>query len=680
MAQLDDKLRTQLLGFFFEESLEGLSTMEAALLAFGEGTPDPEVVNTVFRAMHSIKGSSGSFGLTAISQFAHRAETLLDQVRAGTRPASREVVDVLLETTDRLRGMIERVRAGGDADAAQAADTAAKLELLLGGSAPVHDAVSASAAPAAVSAPARWKIEFAPNEEMLQGGNDPVRILRALAELGELRVEADTARLPALAELDPERCFLAWRIELTSDASEAEVRDPFAWVEDECRLAFTREQREEAQPQSAAPAAEVPRAPAAGAAEPATRSSGSIRVGTDKVDVLVNLVGELVITQSMLSQIGGDPAGVRIERLASGLALLARNTRELQEAVMRIRMLPVSVTFARFPRLVRDLAQQLGKQIELRTAGENTELDKTVLEQLGDPLVHLVRNALDHGLETPAERLAAGKPETGTVTLNAFHQGGNIVIEVSDDGRGLPRERIRAKAIARGLCGADEELSTERIHDLIFAAGFSTAETISDVSGRGVGMDVVRRNIQSLGGSVAVHSVEGKGSTFTICLPLTLAIVDGQLVRVGDDTYVVPLVSIVESLVVKRELVSSIVGRVDVYRLRNEAIPIVRLWELFGSKPDREDLDGALLVIVEGRSGKGALLVDELLGQQQVVVKSLGHVYARTPGISGATILGDGTVALILDVPGVIDTARGTQRPRARARTESAAREQGEAA
>ncbi|MDH5216766.1 MAG: chemotaxis protein CheW, partial [Gammaproteobacteria bacterium] len=386
----------------------------------------------------------------------------------------------------------------------------------------------------------------------------------------------------------------------------------------------------------------------------AAGETSSIRVSIDKVDALINMVGELVITQSMLGQLGEDIDMTKIESLKDGLAQLERNTRELQESVMRIRMLPISFAFQRFPRMVRDLTQKLDKKVNLVLLGEHTELDKTVMEKIGDPLVHLVRNSVDHGVETPAERLAKGKDETGTVTLNAFHQGGNIVIEISDDGAGINKERVLAKARERGLVAPDETPSDEKIYDMIFHPGFSTADQISDVSGRGVGMDVVKKNIRALGGNIDISSTPDQGSVFRIRLPLTLAILDGQLVRVGQETFIVPLVSIIESIQVKEERVNEIAGKAELYKLREDYIPIVRLYDAFSSKPDSEQLVDGLLVVVEGDGQRVALFVDDLLGQQQVVIKSLETNYRSVEGVSGATILGDGTVALILDVSGLI--------------------------
>jgi two-component system chemotaxis sensor kinase CheA len=400
--------------------------------------------------------------------------------------------------------------------------------------------------------------------------------------------------------------------------------------------------------------------------DPATRTdlplsspgdSGSIRVSVDKIDELMNTVGELMITQAMLIQLGDQLTGPQTEPLRAGLAQLERNMRELQESVMRVRMLPISFVFSRFPRMVRDLAQRLGKQIELKLTGEQTELDKTVLEKIGDPLVHLVRNCIDHGIESPERRVAAGKPAAGTVHLDATHRGGNISVEVSDDGSGIDKERILAKARARGMVGANESLSDAEVYELIFQPGFSTVEKATDLSGRGVGMDVVRRNVKSLGGKIEVRSDPGRGARFTITLPLTLAIVDGQSVAVGRETYIVPLISIVESMQLHGGSVSRLGTRGEVFSFRGEYLPIIRLHELFAVEPRARALQDGLVVVAEGDGRRVGLFVDDLLGQQQVVIKSLETNYGHIEGISGATILGDGSVALILDVPGLIRAA-----------------------
>ena len=494
-----------------------------------------------------------------------------------------------------------------------------------------------------------------------------------LQRSGTLTAQADISRLPLLDAIDPESCYLSWSIELTGQIPRTKLDEVFDWVDSNCRLEFTPTGAAPAalgvpavSPPAAviaaspaeartAPPAEAERSPAAGApVQKAGAESGSIRVATEKVDDIINLVGELLITQSMLSGFadGIDPND--LDRLRQGLSQLARNTRELQESVMQIRMLPISFAFNRFPRIVHDLSRKLAKKVELKLTGEGTELDKTVLEKISDPLVHLVRNALDHGLETPDRRLAAGKHETGTIELAAFHEGGNIIIEVRDDGAGLNKTRILQKARERGLIPADQELTDEQIDNLIFMPGFSTAEQISDVSGRGVGMDVVRRNINDLGGHVQISSRAGLGSTIRIRLPLTLAILDGQLVRVGKEVYIISLLAIVETIQVTKERVNTLAGRAEVFRLRDEYLPVVKLCDQFGVEPDSRSAEDGLLVVVESDGKRAGVLVDDLLAQQQVVIKSLESNFKSVSGIAGATILGDGTVALIIDAPELI--------------------------
>jgi two-component system chemotaxis sensor kinase CheA len=494
-------------------------------------------------------------------------------------------------------------------------------------------------------------------------------MLRELADLGELDVRTDIGALPALAKLDAQSCYLAWDIELSGNTTEEAIRQVFEWADGDCDLQIQAVETPVAGLAASEPAAQESAADCliAGAAAapksepkgempiPAAADQGSIRVNVDKIDELMNTVGELVITQAMLRQLGARLEGPVAEKLREGLGQLERYMRELQESVMRVRMLPINTVFSRFPRMVRDLAQRLGKQIELKLTGEQTELDKTVLEKIGDPLVHLVRNSIDHGIESPEVRAAAGKPVVGTVRLDACHRGGNIAVEVSDDGGGLDKNRILAKARERGLVGPNDVLTDEQIHELLFMPGFSTAEKTTDVSGRGVGMDVVRRNVKQLGGKIELRSEMGKGSKCIITLPLTLAIVDGQSVSVGSETYIVPLLSIVESMQLTAAKVSRLSGQAEVFSFRGYYLPIVRLHELFGVEPRARALDDGLVVVAEGEGHQRiGLFVDDLLGQQQVVIKSLEANYGHVEGVSGATILGDGSVALILDIPGLI--------------------------
>lgn len=685
-------------GVFFEECLEGLNVMESGLLNLDQGT-DIEDINSIFRAAHSIKGGSATFGFMEISAFTHVMETLLDEMRDGRRTVTRDGVDLLLESVDVLRGMVDAVRGNEEVDKTRVAEVQEKLMCMLAGESslstgdaaqPLAMAGADDAAGAAKGARAGqqvasdivsgktsagvagWQISFRPHPGLLKNGNEPARIFRELQALGDLETEADLSGLPGLGEIDPQQCYLGWMLTLHGDVAPGDIEELFSWVVDECELEIIPlDVPEPVSAGDAVPpaAAAMPQTPAARAGAPAAtagpgqkpaagnRDSGSIRVAIDKVDELINLVGELVITQSMLSEIGSNvrckDSGV-LDKLRDGLSQLERNTRELQQNVLQIRMLPISFTFSRFPRLVRDLSSKLEKQVELVLVGEKTEVDKTVLEKIGDPLVHLVRNSLDHGLETPAVRKAAGKPETGRLELCAYHEGGDIIIKVIDDGAGLHRDRIRAKAIERGLITKDDDLTDERVYNLIFQAGFSTAEQVSDVSGRGVGMDVVRRNIRDLGGNVTITSTPGAGSAVTIRLPLTLAILDGQLMRVGRETYIVSLINIVESIQVHPESLGRITGQAELYKLREAYIPIIRLNRLFGMQSGIEDLQQGLLVVVESDGQQVGLFVDDLMGQQQVVIKSLETNFRQIQGVSGATILGDGTVALILDVPGLI--------------------------
>jgi two-component system chemotaxis sensor kinase CheA len=643
---------------FFEESFEGLDIMESGLLQLEQGEVDMENINTIFRSAHSIKGGSGTFGFSAVADFTHDMETLLDQMRNGERQVSAPVVNTLLGCVDVLRNMLHAIKEGDEIDTANVAQMTSALKGILG-EASVADDASSTAGSSAGQGGGGWNVVFKPHADIMQTGNDTVRLLRELCELSpDFEVTVNNDALPALAELDPEACYQSWCIQLKGDGiSEADIRDVFAWVDDECELSIEaiNDAVSDSRQSGAAAATERRQGERRGAAR--SGESSSIRVNISKVDELINMVGELVITQSMLSQFGEDEDfnESHIERLKDGLAQLEGHTRELQESVMRIRMMPISFAFQRFPRLVHDLSSQFGKKIELLMTGEATELDKTVLEKIGDPLVHLVRNSLDHGIEAPDVRREAGKAESGLIQLAAYHQGGNIVIEIKDDGAGLNREKILSKAKQNGLVGEDERLSDEQIDDLIFRPGFSTADVVSDVSGRGVGMDVVRRNIRELGGTVEVVSTPGQGSVFTIRLPLTLAILDGQLVGIGSETYILPVISIIESLQVIPEHVNAVAGRAEVYRLRDEYIPIVRLYDIFGIEPLSTSLNEGLLVVVEAEGKKIAIFVDELQAQQQVVIKSLETNFKRVQGLSGATILGDGTVALIIDIAGLIE-------------------------
>ncbi|OEE76643.1 chemotaxis protein CheA [Enterovibrio norvegicus FF-162] len=663
----------QLRRIFYEECRENLEILERELLSLDpDGDIDLDVINTIFRAAHSIKGGGATFNLNEISQFTHVMETLLDEAREGKRRLDSSTIDLFLKGGDCINSMLIAYETNSDFDhVLRDALTDELNKLLDSGSADKASPVVADepepSAASELEGDGDWIVLFTPHKDMFFSGNDPVRILRELFDLGvHCNVECLTDTLPTLSEMEPEMCYLSWRITVEGHIDITLVEEIFEWVEDECDLAISRTQKEpdEALDVIASSAEADPVAPKpATAAKPsakqaATKSDAvsSIRVEIDKVDNLINLVGELVITQSMLTELSQNFSESKIERLQAGLDQLLQNTKELQESVLNIRMLPISFAFNRFPRLIRDLSAQLGKTVELVIEGEQTELDKTVLERITDPLVHLVRNAVDHGLELPDVRADKGKSETGRVSLYAYHQGGSIVIEVRDDGAGLNKERVWKKAIEKGLIHQDtalDDLTNHQVYNLIFAPGFSTADVVSDVSGRGVGMDVVKRNIEDLGGHIEVDSEIDVGSVFRISLPLTLAILDGQLVKLADQVFVVPLISIIESIQIESERVKVATGGVELYRLRDENIPILRLKEEFGLG-ESGALDKQLLCLVEASGNRVGLLLDEMLGQQQVVIKSLESNYTRVNGVSGATILGDGSVSLILDIQGLM--------------------------
>lgn len=659
---------------FYEESFEGLDTMETGLLGMTDGGTDLDVVNDIFRAAHSIKGGSATFGFSALASFTHIMEGLLDEMREGKREADQNVVNVLLESVDEMRTLMTAYQDNEEPDVEQMQELQQKLEKVCGmESSAKPEAPEAKDDSDAADRRMGWHIEFSPHDDLLTTGNDPTLLLTELNELGEMSLTMDDSKLPSFSHMNSEQCYLSWSIELLGEEIEEEtITEIFEWVEDECdlvlkgiyperkesdRRAGDRRVEEQQEDRRQNDRRTGPRRPSD--KKPSAQAT-TIRVDTNRIDELIDMVGELVITQSMLGQLGEEFEMNKLAQLREGLEELERNSREIQEAVMRVRMQPISFAFNRFPRMVHDLSQKLDKRVRLELVGEDTEMDKTVMEKINDPLVHLVRNSMDHGLEGPEERLAACKEEEGYVRLKAFHQGGSIVVEVSDDGRGLNRDVLFEKGVEKGLIKETDILSDEQVFMLLFAAGFSTAEALSDISGRGVGLDVVRRNIESLGGNVDVRSVFGEGTVFTIRLPLTLAVLDGQLLQVDGQTFVLPLVSIVESLQMSSEAISALAGDTRVYRLRDEYIPIVSLSELFHTRTEElgkadADISGKLLVIVEWADKRIGLMVDELLGQQQVVIKSLETNYERVAGLSGATILGDGTVSLILDISGIMD-------------------------
>ncbi len=652
---------------FLAESLSGLDSMEADLLELERGSRDPELLQAIFRTVHSIKGGSGSLGFDAIADFSHHLETLLDDLRSGAVEPSREIIDLLLRSVDAERSLLGEVQNGIGIDIVP-------VEHLKNAIIRWHGNVQrqvASIAQSTVGESMTYVIEFKPHRGFFLSGNDPIRILRELATLGELEIICDVGSLPMLADIDPESSYLSWTCRLLTIHSAAAVREVFAWVTEDCDLniqalpelelpSFLRETKPNL---SSVDKRDDNRGLGRRASDKVTldlstsdvtsTKAQTLQVTAEKIDGLVNLVGELVITQTMLKQNIDTFEMSRLGQLQATVALMERNTRELQQAVLAIRMLPVSFVFGRFHRMVRDIGMSLGKKIELKISGENSELDKSVIEKLFDPLTHLVRNALDHGLETSEERLRAGKPETGTISLHAQHRGGHIEIHVHDDGRGLDAEKIAAKARAAGLIASDETLDAQRAQQLIFRSGFSTAERVSDLSGRGVGLDVVRENITSLGGRVEVASTPGQGSTFLIRLPLTLAIVDGMFVRVGIDTFVLPLAFIIECMQSNEHAIKSIAGQGTVVEVRGEYLPVVELRRICNIA-NGLDVGQGVFVLMEADSKRVALLVDSLIGQDQVVIKSLETNYQKVDHLAGATILGDGRVALILDPNSIV--------------------------
>jgi two-component system chemotaxis sensor kinase CheA len=690
---------------FMQESAEHVEAMEAGLLALRTAPDDAETLNAIFRSAHSIKGGAGSFGLTNLVRFTHALENLLDRLRSLEIPATAEVISLLLQSVDVLRAMLDAGADGGMPDGAR--QLAEQIESLSAAQPVSEEMAGGLKAGSPKTSPnealddrvvARelnfYRVEFRPHREMFSSGTNPIMLLRNLAALGTVSVcQLHAEELPPLDELDPAQCYLSWTIELASSCAEEELHEVFEFVEHLAEVTVQRVdqplpaekglalQRPSVQPRTldAVPAAvpektekvdrrkEEERRKAderrAARKPSAAAESSSIRVATDKVDRLIDLVGELVIAQVMTAQMVEDFEPSCLPKLREAVAAMERGTRELHERVMAVRMMPVGTLFQRYARVVYDIAQSTGKQIRLETDGEETEIDKSMLELLGDPLTHLIRNAADHGIEASAVRLAANKPAEGLIQMRAFHRSGRIVIEISDDGAGIDTTRVRAKAVERGLIAEEADLSDDQIRMLIFAPGFSTREEVSDLSGRGVGMDVVRRNVQQLSGTVGLASELGSGSTVSIELPLTLAILEGLLVRVADRTLVLPLLTVVEAVPSKGKIVR-VAEQGEVIVIREESIPVLRLCRFLGVLPDALDPgtlenagpcaepaeDQRLVVVVEAGRRKIGLVVDELLGQQQVVVKSLEKNLHKVAGLMGATILGDGRVAPIIDV------------------------------
>jgi two-component system, chemotaxis family, sensor kinase CheA len=734
---------------FFQECDELLADLESGLLEMDAGATDTETVNAVFRAVHSVKGGAGAFGLDTLVRFAHVFETTLDAVRNQTLEADSAVIRVMLRSADRLVDHVSAAKIGEDLGEEGDLALIQELQAFLGdvddasaggaddepdfGFKPMLIALGGDDTPAPlvieadVTAP--WQVVFRPEAALYRNGNDPALLLRELAALGHTTVTLDDSGLPGLDALDPLGACLAWTVTLPANVDEAKIREVFEFADFDCDLQIRRSSEQVAAPLDVAPmalgdapgpvtndaAAPVvdeemsleailalarqseaadgveavePATPAEKAEPPVTQTQAptqsqaqsqaqnqaqnqapksqaqpTIRVDLDRVDRLIDLVGELVINQAMLAQKvledGATPSG----SVALGLDDLEQLTREIQDSVMAIRAQPVKSVFQRMPRLVREVAGMTGKSVRLVTEGENTEVDKTVIERLSDPLTHMIRNAIDHGLETPEKRREAGKAEEGTIRLAALHRSGRIVIEISDDGNGIDRERVRAIAIKRGLIEADAVLSDDEVDNLIFAPGFSTAEAVSDISGRGVGMDVVKRSIQALGGRISITSTPGKGSIFTLSLPLTLAVLDGMVVTVGDQTLVVPITVIVETLQPKASDIRGLGPEGTVLAVRGSHVPLIDVGQALNFPTDVSARAGVTLLVESELGGLTALRVDAIQGQRQVVIKSLEQNYRQVSGIAAATILGDGRVALILDVDGLLADRRPIPAP-----------------
>ncbi|MCZ4090335.1 chemotaxis protein CheA [Sinorhizobium psoraleae] len=731
---------------FFQECEEQLAELESGLLKLNDGDRDPETVNAVFRAVHSIKGGAGAFGLDDLVSFAHVFETTLDCVRSNRLEPNQDVLKVMLKSADVLADLTNAARDGGSVDQARSRQLIKELEALANGELPQATAAEPAfkAAPAPVAAPPVneegfqpvafsfedfeadepavieapcYEIVFRPKSELYAKGNDATLLLRDLSRLGEMSIHCDMDGMPPLERMNPEAAYFSWKISLKTDKGEEAIRSVFEFAEWDCDLdialaggsavdaseelpmqpvpfdlsmldeapagsAEEEEQFASRDRDAAVSAAETAsnvlqmaqsstRAPAeaqrnttaaasAAAQQAASAATPTIRVDLDRVDRLINLVGELVINQAMLSQsvIENDTNGT--SSINMGLEELQQLTREIQDSVMAIRAQPVKPVFQRMSRIVREIADMTGKSVRLVTEGENTEVDKTVIDKLAEPLTHMIRNAVDHGLETPEKRLAAGKSAEGTVRLTAKHRSGRIVIELADDGAGINREKVRQKAIDNDLIAADANLSDEEVDNLIFHAGFSTADKISDISGRGVGMDVVKRSIQALGGRINISSKPGQGSIFTMSLPLTLAVLDGMVVTVANQTLVVPLTAIVETLQPEAAAIHSFGASQRLISIRNSFCPLVDVGRILNFRATQANpVEGVALLVESEGGGQRALMVDAIQGQRQVVIKSLEANYTHVPGIAAATILGDGRVALILDVDAIVAASRG---------------------
>ena len=707
---------------FFQECEELMEVLEDGLNTMEAGEHDEETVNAVFRAAHSIKGGAGAFGLDDLVSFAHTFETTLDEVRAGRLEATAELMLLFLRAADRLRDLISDAQAGAASDPSQSAEIIEELKAFAG----IEEEVQASdfefdAVPLDLDLGLdlpdldgggdEWQITFAPNAGMYKRGNDCLLLIRALATLGDAQISGSLPSKPDWSGFDPSAAYLSWQVVLPGSVAEEDIREIFEFVEDDCHvdiqlvsgggasendaddwilnelpevapdlpdLELPDVQSEDAGAESAAlelkepehvdaeseVPTEVPVATSQSVASAARKPKATIRVELDRVDRLINLIGELVINQSMLSQ-GLEDAGVTSEpQLADGLDEFKQLTRDIQEGVMAIRAQPIKPLFQRMSRIVREACGATEKSARLIIEGETTEVDKTIVERLSDPLTHMIRNAIDHGIELPDVREASGKSREGCVRLTAKHGSGRVLIELADDGAGVNRKKVREIAESKGLISPQADLKDTDIDNLLFMPGFSTATEVTDLSGRGVGMDVVKRSIEALGGRVSISSNPGKGTTLSISLPLTLAVMDGMVVRVGSELMIIPIADISESLSPSANTISTVASGQQALLVRGEFVPLIEISKILGMSSTIDKIEDAVVVLTESENGsRNALLVDAILDQRQVVIKGLEENYGHVPGVAAATILGDGRIALILDVASVVRSAETKSPP-----------------
>lgn len=741
MSDEDDPM-IEIKASFFVECEELLESLQDGLQIMDDGSGDDETINVVFRAVHSIKGGAGAFGLDQLVRFAHQFESVLDGVRSGAITADRSAISVFFQSGDILADLVRAARDETDTDESQIQSILTELEIILGhdSNAVIEEEVDdfqpmvlsmdleLDAVPDDILAPPAqetpnatvfedgFTINFVPDSSLYVSGNEPLHLLRLLREMGQLNVMCDISNIPSLTDLDVEKSYLSWTIQLTTDEDQDAVREVFDFVADLCTLTIgdpengapspeptppstppltpptlpdldkspAQEDSPEAPTASletlpslpvateeiaanpSAPATPIP-APSKSDAPAASKSAKprpTVRVDLERIDRLVNLVGELVINQAMISQSVQEAELSANSAVSDGLDEFMQLTRDIQDSVMMIRAQPVKSLFQRMSRIIRESSAMINKTVRLKTEGDATEVDKTVIERLADPLTHMIRNAVDHGVETPADRLSAGKPVEGIVTLSAGHRSGRVIIEVADDGAGINRPRVLQIAVEKGLVAENAQLTDSEIDNLLFMPGFSTASVVSDLSGRGVGMDVVKSAILALGGRVTIQSEPGSGTTFTISLPLTLAVLDGMVIDVAQQTLVVPLNTITETLTLAQEDIRTLGPLTNVIKVRETFVPLLDLGAELGYRTPMDSYVGAIVLLIAREDGShAALVVDAIQDQRQVVIKGLQDTFGRVPGVAAATILGDGKIALILDPVDVIANADGRTRP-----------------